>query len=89
MEQGYNECIKGFEDSKRFTENGIEYWMARELGTLLGYISWDKFEGVVEKAKVAASSAGAPVDNHFSQTANMVAIGSGAERGRVRGMILS
>lgn len=80
MEDGYNECVEGFEKAKNFTANQVEYWMARDLMTLLGYSTWDKFEGVIAKAKNAAESAAAPVDNHFSRTGNMVPIGSGAER---------
>ena len=80
MEPGYGECITGFEAAKQFSREGVEYWMARDLMRLFAYASWDKFEGVVERARSAAKSAGAPVDNHFSRTGNMVAIGSGAER---------
>jgi len=80
MESGYDECIKGFETHKKFTTNGVEYWMGRDMMTLLGYASWDKFESVIERARNAARSAKAPVDNHFSLTGNMVLIGSGAER---------
>jgi DNA-damage-inducible protein D len=80
MGDEYKECVAGFEAKKRTTDEGIEYWLARELMPLLAYAAWDKFEGVIEKAKIAAKSAGAPVNNHFSQTANMVLIGSGAQR---------
>lgn len=80
MESEYNECIKGFEAHKKFTASGVEYWMARDVMVLLGYATWDKFESVIERAKSAARSAKAPVDNHFSLTGNMVPIGSGAER---------
>src|SRR5580704_1648012 len=82
MSSDYRECVSGFEAAKRFTAERIEYWMARDLVPLLGYASWDKFEGVIEKAQEAARSAGVPVENHFSRTGNMVAIGSGAERER-------
>jgi DNA-damage-inducible protein D len=79
---GYDECIAGFEAAKHFTATNVEFWMARDLMKLLSYAAWDKFEGVIEKARKAAKSSGAPVDNHFSQTANMVPIGSGAQRER-------
>jgi len=82
VSSNYDGCISGFEAAKRFTTNGIEYWMARSLMPLLGYASWDKFDGVIERAITAARSAGAPADNHFSQTGNMIQIGKGAERER-------
>ena len=78
----YQECVSGFESIKRLTAEGVEYWLARDLMPLLAYSAWDKFSGVIEKARSAARSASAPVDNHFCQTANMVQIGSGAERER-------
>lgn len=80
MQSGYSECIAGFEAAKQLSQEGVEFWMARTFMKLLAYASWDKFEGVVERARNAAKSAGAPVDNHFSRTGNMVLIGSGAER---------
>ena len=82
MRSNYDECIGGFETAKRLTTNGIEYWMARTLMPLLGYASWDKFDGVIQRAMTAAKSAGAPADNHFSQTGNMIQIGKGGERER-------
>lgn len=78
----YAECIAGFEAKKRFTAEGVEYWTARDLMPLLAYANWTNFQSVVEKAKAAALSAGAPVNKHFSETGNMVLIGSGAERER-------
>jgi DNA-damage-inducible protein D len=80
MSNNYRECVSGFEEKKRLTDSGIEYWMARDIMPLLAYASWDKFEGVIGKAQEAARSAGAPAENHFSQTGNMVMIGSGAKR---------
>jgi DNA-damage-inducible protein D len=80
VENGYKECVNGFESARKLMESGVEYWMARDVMLLLQYSSWDKFEGVVEKAIVAARSAGAPADNHFSQAGKMVPIGSGAHR---------
>ena len=46
---------KRFEDYVQ-TENGVEYWFARELQKLLGYIEWRNFELAVEKAKVACKA---------------------------------
>ncbi len=78
----YKECVAGFEAIKKYTNEGIEYWMARDLMPLLAYATWNNFQGVIEKAKAAAKSAGAEVENHISDTGNMVQIGSGAERQR-------
>ena len=34
---------KFFEDIKHITEDGIEYWLARELQEILGYKEWRNF----------------------------------------------
>jgi DNA-damage-inducible protein D len=80
MGHGYEECIKGFEQHKRFTTKGIEYWHARELSELLGYANWVNFKSVLEKARAACESSGFVPDNHFAATSKMVSIGSGAQR---------
>ncbi len=47
-----------FDDIVHTTEEGLEYWYARELCTLLGYSKWDKFQNVIEKAKTACRNSG-------------------------------
>ena len=34
---------KNFESYANKTENGIEFWFARDLQNLLGYAKWDNF----------------------------------------------
>jgi DNA-damage-inducible protein D len=53
MEQIKKYGNKAFEDIKHIDENGNEYWLARELQKVLEYKEWRKFEGVIEKAKIA------------------------------------
>lgn len=59
----YNQQI--FEDIKHIDENGCEYWSARELQQIFGYKEWRKFEGVIEKAKIACENGGYSVSEHF------------------------
>jgi len=68
-----------FEDLKQ-TEDGAEFWYARELQTVLDYSTWAKFEQVIKKAMTACKKSGQPVSDHFSQVVKMVEIGSGALR---------
>lgn len=70
---------QSFEDIKQ-TEDGAEFWCARELRTVLDYSTWAKFEQVIKKAMTACKKSGQPVSNHFSQAVKMVEIGSGAIR---------
>ena len=71
---------KDFESLKRVDSNGIEYWMARELTSPLGYTQWKNFEEVIKRAMQSCLNSGQYVDNHFSDASKMVEIGSGTER---------
>lgn len=71
---------KSFEDCAH-QNDGVEYWLARELQTLLGYTQWRNFELVIEKAKIACEKAGQGVEDHFADVSKMVEIGSGTQRG--------
>jgi len=57
-----------------------EYWLARDLQTVLGYAQWRNFVEVVEKAKSTCSIAGISISNHFADVSKMVGLGSNAER---------
>lgn len=82
----YSEKI--FEDIKHYTEDGIEFWYARELQTVLEYKKWGNFLKVIAKAKEACKNAQQSISNHFAGVGKMVTLGSGSER-RVDDMMLS
>ncbi len=65
---------------KRFSKNGGEYWMGRDIQAILGYDKWENFKKVIEKAREGCKSAGAQPKYHFLDTGKMVLIGSGAQR---------
>src|ERR1700722_19557601 len=67
-------------DDVRHTDAQGEYWLARELYTRLGYTKWDKFLGVIEKAKDACANAGGDPAVHFLPEDKEADIGSGAVR---------
>jgi len=71
---------KNFEGIKKFDENGIEYWEARELLPLLGYEKWERAEEVIVRAVRACINSGQDVDNHFHRIGKMVRIGSNTVR---------
>lgn len=68
-----------FEDYAR-VEDGIEYWLARNLQQLLGYTEWRNFDKVISKAKMACENASQSIDDHFVNVNKMVEIGSGGNR---------
>ena len=56
---------KSFEDIKHIDENGVEFWYARELMTILEYSKWENFEKVINKAKDACENSSISVFEHF------------------------
>jgi len=69
---------KTFEECA-YEQDGIEYWLARELQELLGYADWRNFLNAVEKAKISCKNASEAITDHFVDVNKMVKIGSGAE----------
>ena len=69
-----------FEAHAQKTENGIEYWLARDLQHLLGYSEWRNFTAVVNKAKTACDVSGHGISDHFVSVTKMVELGSGSQR---------
>ena len=57
---------KTFEDIKHIDENGIEFWYARELMTILQYANWQNFEKIIEKAKISCQNSDISVFEHFT-----------------------
>jgi DNA-damage-inducible protein D len=70
---------KTFEESA-YTQNGVEYWMARDVQRLLDYTEWRNFLLVVDKAKIACMKSGQTIADHFVDVNKMVQLGSGSQR---------
>lgn len=71
---------ENFEDFLHKTEDGVEFWLARDLQHLLGYGKWDNFQNVISKAKTACEISGQDIADHFADVGKMVDIGSGAQK---------
>ena len=69
-----------FEAIKHTTEDGAEYWSARELGQVLGYTRWENFHTAVKRAMTACESSGYAVSDHFHDSVKMIETGKGATR---------
>ena len=65
-------------DSYAHVEDGIEYWLARDLMEPMGYTRWENFAEVVKRAKVSCETNKTPVDSHFRDTTKMVTAGVAA-----------
>lgn len=71
--------MKTFEEAA-YEENGVEFWLARDLQTLLGYNEWRNFAKVIEKAKTACASSHQAVIDHFVDVNKTIAMPKGALR---------
>jgi len=69
-----------FEEHVNFTEQGIEFWFARDIQHLLGYTKWDNFVKVINKAKTACEASDNEILDHFAEVGKMVTLGSGSQR---------
>ena len=72
------EMTQTFEGHAQQTDEGVEYWLARDLQNLLGYAEWRNFQAVVTKAKTACGVSGHAVADHFVDVNKMVDLGSGS-----------
>ena len=56
---------KSFEDIKISDDTGFEFWSARDLMKNLGYTKRQKFDGVIEKAKISCKNSDQDIEKHF------------------------
>lgn len=69
-----------FEALRHATEDGGEYWSARELYPVLEYSRWEKFFPVIQKAMTACEHSGHALEDQFHRTVKLIGTGKGAER---------
>jgi DNA-damage-inducible protein D len=70
---------KSFEESS-YEQDGVEYWLARELQFLLGYSEWRNFSNAIEKAKQSFKTSGQQVIDHFVDINKTIPMPKGAEK---------
>jgi len=58
---------------------GEAFWSARDLMPLLGYDRWERFDGVIERAKAACHNLGQDEADHFPGAAKVITVGKGAQ----------
>lgn len=67
-----------FESYAHKTDDGVEFWLARDLQVLLGYNKWDNFKNVIAKAKIACETSGQVVADHFPDVGKTIEMPKGA-----------
>jgi DNA-damage-inducible protein D len=63
-----------------YEQDGVDYWLARELQELLGYADWRNFLNAIDKAKESCKTTGEAVSNHFVDVTKMIELGKGGKR---------
>ena len=65
---------------QRTDSEGIEFWFARDLQSLLGYARWENFQTAIHRAMESCESSGHGASDHFRGVTKMVELGSGSKR---------
>jgi DNA-damage-inducible protein D len=63
-----------------YEQDGIEYWLARELQELLGYSDWRNFLNAINKAKDSCETTGEAVSDHFVDVTKTIPMPKGASK---------
>ncbi len=63
---------KPFEAIKRISDDGSEFWNARELAEVLNYVQWRNFEKVLQRAILACKNSGYEVVDHFAEVSKTI-----------------
>lgn len=65
-----------FDSIKHYTDDGQEFWFARELQTVLEYAEWRNFLNVINKAKIACQNSGLNPNDDFVEVNKIVEAGA-------------
>jgi DNA-damage-inducible protein D len=71
---------KTFESIRQIDAGGNEFWLSRQLASVLDYSEYRHFLPVIERAREACKNSGYRQEDHFEDFLDMVEIGSGAKR---------
>ena len=63
-----------------YEQDGIEYWLARDLQQLLDYAQWRNFLNVIDKAKDSCKTSGETVSDHFADDSKTIPMPKGATK---------
>lgn len=56
-----------FDAIRNVDTDGTEWWSARDLMGLLGYLRWERFDDAIDRAKASAKASGHDADQAFSR----------------------
>ena len=67
MDKALTQIQDNLESIKKVTQDAspTEFWSARELMGILGYVTWRQFSEAIERAKESCKTSDQNVENHF------------------------
>lgn len=63
-----------------YQQDGVEYWLARELQELLGYADWRNFLNAIGKANETCKTTNEAVLNHFVDVNKTIPMPKGSSK---------
>lgn len=75
----YRQTMMHLENAKRTTGDGQDYWLAREVSTILGYPNWRDFEGVIKRASASFESNKINPSHQIVPTHKVMEVGKGGK----------
>jgi DNA-damage-inducible protein D len=69
-----------FDEIAHQTDEGVEFWFARELQEILGYTEWRNFTNTIDKAKIACKNSEINTEDHFVDINKLIEHGKGGRR---------
>lgn len=80
MDTALIQIQKNLDSIKQISNDGTDFWSARDLMVILGYTTWAKFQEAIKRSKESIKTSGENLGNHFAGAGKMVLTGSGAKR---------
>lgn len=71
---------KTFEGIKHISDDGAEFWQARELAGVLEYAQWRNFAKVLDRAMLACKNSGYEIKDHFAEASKTIIMPKTATR---------
>lgn len=65
-----------FDAIKQTRPDGSEFWSARAIQVLMGYVKWQRFEDAIARAKVSTANCGRDSDAEFVQVTQLTDAGN-------------
>ena len=72
--------VENFESFSHKTDEGIEFWFARDVQKLLGYSKWENFRKIIHKAQISCELAEQQISHHFPDVRKTIQMPKGAEK---------